>query len=410
MFDTDRWLEILDTIRMSKLRTAATALAVAWGIFMLVVLLGAGRGLQNGIEHNFQDDAANTLWFFAGRTSKAHAGYNKGRAIRFYNADYAALLEDVDEVEFSSGRFYLGGEFTVKYGREVSSYEVRSTHPGHQHIERSIITSGRFINDSDVSERRKVAVIGKPAVDRLFKRRDPIGKWIEIRGTPFRVVGVFRDDGWAAENQKIYIPITTAQSVYGGRERIHQMMITLGDASVEDSERIAYQAKKLFAARHQFAVDDERAMRVRNSLKSYQRVVALFSAINVFIWIVGIGTILAGIIGVSNIMLIAVRERTKEIGVRKALGATPGTIVRQIVLESLVITGASGYLGLVAGLGVLELIRRYVPPSDLFRNPEANLSVVVGATILLIISGVLAGYFPARLAARINPVEALRAE
>jgi putative ABC transport system permease protein len=410
MFDSDRWLEIFDTIRMSKLRTAATALAVAWGIFILVVLLGAGRGLQNGIEHNFQDDASNMLWVYSGKTSKPHAGYNKGRNVRFYNDDYVALLKDVEEVEYSSGRFYLGGEFTVKYGREVSSYDVRSTHPGHQFIERSIITAGRFINDADVRDRRKVAVIGRPVVDQLFKRREPLGEWIEIRGTPFRVVGVFRDDGWESENQKIYIPISTAQSVYGGGETIHQMMITLGDATVEDSERIAFQVRKLFAARHQFAVDDERAMRVRNSLKSYQRIVSLFSAINLFIWIVGIGTIVAGIIGVSNIMLISVRERTKEIGIRKALGATPATIVGQIVTESLVITSASGYLGLVAGLGVIEVVRRYVPPSDLFRNPEADLGVVVGATVVLIISGVLAGYFPARMAARINPVEALRAD
>ena len=410
MFDSDRWLEILETIRMSKMRTAATALAVAWGIFMLVVLLGAGRGLQNGVEHNFQDDAVNTLWIYDGVTSRAHAGYNKGRRIQFFNDDFKALLAEIEEVEHSTGRFYLGGEFTVKYGREVSSYEVRSTHPGHRFIEGSIVTDGRFINDADVREKRKVAVIGKPANERLFRGRNPIGKWIEVRGTPFRVVGVFRDDGWAGENQKIYIPISTAQSVYGGGDRVHQMMFTMGGASAEDSERIAYRVRRMLAARKEFAVDDQRAIRIRNSLKNYERVASLFSAINLFIWIVGIGTILAGIIGVSNIMLIAVRERTREIGVRKALGATPATIVKQIVLEALVITSVSGYIGLIAGLGVIELVREYVPPSDLFRNPDADLSVVVGATILLIVSGVLAGFFPARLAAKINPVEALRAE
>ncbi len=410
MFDADRWQEILDTLRMSKLRTAATALAVAWGIFMLVVLLGAGRGLQNGVEHNFQDDAVNMLWIYPGTTSKAFGGYTKDRAIKFDNDDYEAVLASIPEAEHSSGRFYLQGEFTVKYGREVSSFEVRACHPGHRFIEGSIITSGRFINDRDLAERRKVVVIGKPAVDILFKGRDPIGKWIDVNGTPYRVVGVFHDAGWEQENNALYIPVTTAQTAFGGGERLHQIMFTFGDASVDASRRIADQTLRLLSARHDFALDDDRAVRIRNAFESYERVASLFAAINVFIWIVGIGTILAGIVGVSNIMLIAVRERTKEIGIRKALGATPGTIVRQIVLEALLITSVSGYVGLMAGLATIEAVRAYLPPSDLFRNPEANLTVVVGATVLLVISGVLAGYFPARLAARINPVEALRAE
>jgi putative ABC transport system permease protein len=409
VIDTDRWREIFDTLRRSKLRTAATALAVAWGIFMLVVLLGAGRGLQNGVEHNFQDDAVNSLWLYSGQTSRAHAGYQKGRSIRFDNHDYDALLGDIERIEHSTGRFYLSGEFTVRHGREVAAFDVRACHPGHQHIERSIITSGRFINDIDLRERRKVVVVGPQAIDLLFKGRDPLGKWIEVSGIAYRVVGTFRDEGWESENSKLYIPITTAQTAHGGGERLDRIMFTIGDASVEESRRIADQTKRLMAARHRFALDDENAMRVRNSVESYERITSLFAAIRAFIWLVGIGTILAGIVGVSNIMLIAVRERTKEIGIRKALGATPAVIVRQIVLEALAITSVSGYLGLLAGLGVLEALRRYVPPNDLFRNPEANLGVVVGATMLLIVAGVLAGYFPARLAAGIKPVEALRA-
>jgi putative ABC transport system permease protein len=409
MIDTDRWVEILETLRMSKLRTAATALSVAWGIFMLVVLLGAGRGLQNGVEHNFQDDAVNSLWIHPGDTTKAHAGYQKGRSIRLDNHDFDALLADIEQAENPTGRFYLQGEFTVRHGHKVASFEVRACHPGHRYIEGSIITKGRFINDADIRERRKVVVIGPQAVKLLFQGRDPVGTWIDVNGIAYRVVGVFEDEGWEAENSKIYIPITTAQTAYGGGERIHQIMFTIGDAGVEESRRIAERARRLLAARHEFALDDENAVRVRNTVENYQRIVSLFYAISVFIWIVGVGTILAGIVGVSNIMLIAVRERTKEIGIRRALGATPGAIVRQVVSEALLITSVSGYLGLMVGLGVIEAVRRYIPPNDLFRNPEANLTVVVGATVLLIVSGALAGFFPARLAVRINPVEALRA-
>jgi putative ABC transport system permease protein len=408
--DGDRWREILDTLRMSKLRTAATALSVAWGIFMLVILLGAGTGVQNGIQHNFRDDAVNSIWLYSGRTSKAFAGYQPGRAIRFRNGDYNALLSSVEEIDHSTGRFYLSGEFTVKFRNEVSSFEVRACHPGHQYIEETIITAGRFINDADLRKQRKVAVIGPRVVDQLFGQRDPVGYWIEVSGTPYRVVGVFNDEGWESEKSKIYIPVTTAQTAYGGADRLHQIMFTIGDASAEDAERIAAQTRRMMASRHEFDIEDQSAVRVRNNVEGFQRMASLFFSIRLFIWIIGIGTILAGIIGVSNIMLISVRERTREIGIRKALGATPRIIVGQIVLESLVITSVSGYIGLLSGLGVIELVNLYVPANDYFRNPEANLMVVIGATILLIISGVLAGFFPARMAARINPVEALRAE
>lgn len=410
MFDSDQWREILETLRMSKLRTAATALSVAWGIFMLVILLGAGRGIENGVAHNFQDDAVNSIWVYQGVTSKPHAGYGVGRQVKFDNADYEALLSNIEEVEHATGRFYLSGEFTVRFGREVSSFEVRACHPGHRYIENTIITAGRFINDEDLEARRKVAVIGPQVIEQLFGHHDPMGKWIEVSGTPYRVVGTFNDDGWESEQSKIYIPITTAQTAYGGGTSIHQIMFTVGDASAEDAERIANETRDMLAARHNFSPTDKRAVRVRNNVESFAKISSLFASIRLFIWIVGIGTILAGIIGVSNVMLISVRERTKEIGIRKALGATPGTIVRQIVVESLVITASSGYVGLVGGLGALEMVNRYVPPNDYFRHPDANLAVVAGATVLLVISGLLAAYFPARLAARINPVEALRAE
>jgi putative ABC transport system permease protein len=415
VIDLDRWQEILETIRAGKLRTAATALSVAWGIFMLVILLGAGKGIQNGAEHSFRDDAVNSLWLYSGQTSIPHAGYGRHRQIRFTDDDYDALLATIPEIESISGRFYLSGEFTVKYGDTVSSFDVRACHPGHQFLENTAITHGRFLNDADLAERRKVAVIGPRVIELLFAssargRKDPIGEWIDIRGTPYRVVGTYHDTGGDRELSKIYVPITTARTAFGGGDRIHQLMFTVQATDSESSLRMADQTRRLLAARHDFSVDDDKALRIRNNLEMAEQMTNLFGRIRIFIWIVGVGTIVAGIVGVSNIMLIAVRERTREIGIRKALGATPSMIVRQIVLESLVITGVSGYVGLFAGLGALELFNLYVPPTDYLRNPEANLWVVAGATALLVVSGLLAGYFPARLAARVQPVEALRAE
>lgn len=407
----DRFHELYETLRTAKLRTAVTALSVAWGIFMLVVLLAAGAGIQNGAEHEFRDDATNSLWVYRGTTSIPFEGHKVGRFVKLTDEDYEAIQKNIDGVERITGRYYIQGQFTVSYKGKLSSFDVRACHPDHRFIENTEVIDGRFLNDIDLSERRKVAVIGPVAIERLFKGNDPLGEWINVNGTMYRVVGVFDDDGGEEEQSKIYIPITTAQMVYGGASQIHQIMFTIPeDADVEKSEAIAQETTRLLAGRHHFSPKDKRAVRVRNTVEEFQRIVALFERIRTFIWIVGIGTIVAGIVGVSNIMLISVRERTKEIGIRKALGATPWTIVSQILLESLVVTGTAGYLGLIAGLGLIELVRKHVPPSDFFRDPEVNLVVVGGATVLLVFSGLLAGYFPARIASKVNPIVALRAE
>jgi putative ABC transport system permease protein len=403
--------ELAETLRTAKLRTMVTALSVAWGIFMLVILLGAGSGIQNGAEHEFRDDATNSLWVYRGTTSIPFEGHEIGRPVRIDDDDYEAMKREIDGVERITGRYYIQGQFTVSYRGTVSSFDVRACHPDHRFIENTAIIDGRFIDPLDISERRKVAVIGPVAVQRLFKGKSPIGEWVDVNGTMYRVVGVFDDDGGEEEQSKIYIPISTAQMVYGGGRQIHQIMFTIGgDAGVAESEAVAEDTRKLLARRHHFAPHDKAAVRVRNNVQEFQRIVMLFTRIRVFIWIVGFGTIVAGIVGVSNIMLISVRERTREIGIRKAIGATPWAIVSQIMLESLVVTGTSGYAGLCAGVGLIELVRTHVPPSDYFRNPEVNLGVVAGATVLLVFAGLLAGYFPARLAAKVNPIVALRAE
>lgn len=410
MFDANTWQEVYQTIRKSKLRTSLTALSVAWGIFMLVILLGAGNGLQNGIEQDFRDDAINSLWIYRGSTSIPHRGLPVDRRIEFTNEDYESIRDQVEGVDLISSRFYVPGEYTVSYRNKVASFDVRSCHPDHRYIENTMMVSGRFLNRRDLAQRRKVAVIGTKVVEQLFGRTPPLGKSIKISGIQYTVVGVFEDEGGEAELRMIYVPISTAQLAHNGGNRVHQMMLTVGDLGVEGSARVAADLRRLLASRHKFSVKDKAAVRVRNNLESYQRVVDIFEWINTFIWIVGAGTIVAGIVGVSNIMLISVAERTREIGVRKALGATPGSIIALVLQEAILITGVSGYLGLVAGVGLLEAVSALMPENDYLRDPAVDLRVALLATALLIVSGAVAGLFPARRAARVSPVEALRAE
>lgn len=409
MFSLDRWQEIFDTLRRHKLRTLLTAFSVAWGIWMLVILLGAGKGLQNGVERNFRDDAINSLWLFPSKTSVPHEGHPVGREIRFTNDDYERIRQLVDGVEHITGRYNMRGNL-VSYGNKKSSFDVRSCHPGHQYLEKTQVIRGRFINDLDIAQRRKVAAIGVPIAEFLFGEEDPMGEWFRIAGVPYQVVGIFEDEGGEGEMRKIYVPISTAQLAYGAGDRIDRLMFTVGDADVAKSQEIERQVRELLAKQHHFSPDDKRALRIRNNVENFQEIQQIFAGIRIFVWIVGFGTIIAGIVGVSNIMLIAVKERTLEIGVRKAMGATPLSIVSMIVQESVFITAVAGYVGLVAGVVKLELINRFVPENEYVGKLEVDLGLAITATVLLVIAGALAGFFPAWRAAKVDPVVALRSE
>jgi putative ABC transport system permease protein len=410
VLDLDKWQEILDTIRKNKLRTFLTGFSVGWGIFMLIVLLGSGQGLHNGVEFQFRDDAINSIWVYGGQTSVPWQGLKPGRQVQFENADYDEVTTQVVGIEHSTARFYLFGEAVVTHGRESGTFDVRSVHPGHRYVENTIVTEGRYLNELDQSEARKVAVVGNLVAEALFKNASPVGRWIEINDIAFKVVGVFDDTGGEGERRKIYIPISTAQRTYAGRDRIHQLMVTTGDATVSASEGIAGEIRGRLARRHRFAPDDDRAVFLRNNNREFARFVELSRGIRLFVWVIGAGTILAGVVGVSNIMMIVVRDRTKEIGIRKALGATPWSIVSLVLHEAVVITGVAGYVGLVLGVLALELAAGQLPDEGFFRRPEVDLSVAIWATVLLVAAGALAGLFPARRAARIRPIEALRDE
>jgi putative ABC transport system permease protein len=410
IIDRDKWQEIFSTINKNKLRTFLTGFSVAWGIFMLIILLGSGRGLQNGVQHQFADDATNSLWVYQGLTTKPYKGTNAGRKIQFTNADYGRTKRLDKHIDHISGRFYVGSK-TISYRNNYGSYDIRAVNPGHKYIENTEITQGRFLNPLDMKQYSKVIVIGDVVRKDLFKNGvNPLGKYIKIGNIPFKVIGVFTDAGGNGEMRKVYLPVTTAQRVFNGGNRLDQIMFTVGNASLAQTKVIEKELRDKFAKVHHFDPTDRRAIRISNNLDQYQKVMSLFLGIRIFIWIIGIGTIIAGIVGVSNIMMIVVKERTKEIGIRKALGATPGSIVGLILLESVVITSLAGYLGLMAGVGLLELVSKYMPPSDFFRNPEANLSIALMAMALLVIAGAIAGFIPAKKASSIKPIEALRDE
>ncbi|MDX1942450.1 MAG: ABC transporter permease [Saprospiraceae bacterium] len=408
MFDIDKWQEIFNSIRRHKLRTALTALGVFWGIFMLTLLLGAGKGLQNGVEYQFRDDATNSIYIRRGVTSMPYNGLSKGRPIQFYNEDFDYLADNFKDIDHLTARFYLTGDQTVAYGAKKLSFPVRAVHPDHKYLENTIVVEGRYVNPIDLREFRKVAVLGKTAKEGIFGEDEAIGKEINIGGLIYKVVGIYEDTGGENEMRVIYIPVTTAQKIYSGTKELHQLMFTAGDLSVPEMKKIEERIRQDFAVRHQFDPKDEKALNMFNLAEEFEQFQNLFGAIRIFVWFVGIGTLFAGIIGVSNIMLIVVKDRTKEIGIRKALGATPYSIVSMIIQEAVFITAVAGYLGLMAGIGLMALLGSM--EVDYFRNPQVHLGVAITATIVLVIAGALAGLMPAMQAAKINPVIAMKSD
>ncbi|MDQ7917017.1 ABC transporter permease [Mesonia sp. MT50] len=414
MFNLERWEEIFETISKNKLRTFLTGLSVLSGIFILVILLGVSQGMQNGISTQFQGDAANIIYVWTGVTSVEYKGMNPGREIQLRNKDYDQIVRaHENELEYKSSIYSTWGQM-ITYKKEAGSYRLEGIYPDYQFLENQSMIKGRHINVLDVDHSTKSVVIGKKVYDDLFKEEEALGKYVKVSGVNFKVVGVFSDPGGEREESRVFVPITTAQKVFGGGNKVNSLSFSLPmeddfdkatAASVQFSENLKDKLKKA----HDVAPEDESAISVNNSLENAKRFYELMSMIKMFFWFVGIATILAGVIGVSNIMLIIVKERTKEIGIRKALGAQPLSIVTMILHESIFVTAIAGFLGLFLGLLLLEFIGPMVE-TEFITNPSVDFNIAITTVVILIVAGAFAGFFPAWRAARIKPIIALRDE
>lgn len=423
MFDADTWQEIFNAIRTNRLRTLLTASGVFWGIYILIIMLGFGNGLQNGVLNNMTGYASNGYYVWGSRTSVPYQGLKPGRRIKLNNSDTEALREGVDEIAYLLPRVRLGSYRTrndIGFGTRVSEGEVMGDLPELKHILPMDIETGRFINRFDIEQKRKVIVIGEKIYADLFPDgRDPVGATVTLRQIGFTVIGIFKPVRYADDEERLsstaFIPFTTHQKIFNLNNRVtyYGLVPKPGVASKVMGDK----ALQLLAARHRVSPDDSRAFGSWNSEKEFLRLKNLFSGINYLIWTVGLATLFAGLLGVSNIMLIVIKERTREFGIRKALGATPRSIIYLITQETLMLTSIAGYLGLSAGILTLQLIDYLIKTmadgnsaSSMFDTPTIEPEIALAAIALLILSGLIAAIIPARQAVRINPVEALRAE
>lgn len=416
-FDRDNWQEIIATIKKNKLRTALTMLGVGWGIFMLVIMLGCGNGLRNGVLRGFSGLGKNSMFLWSQSTTKPYKGLKAGRNFMYNNADVATLRQ-IPELERVCPRLILRGfreSNTVVRGLKTGSFEVLGDVPEVFGVVKFGLSAGRFLNQKDMMDRRKVCTIGARVREVLFKKdENPIGQYIRISGVYFMVVGVTRPVMSGQEGQEqaqvINLPFSTFQKTFNAVDKVHVFCLKVyDDIPAADAEAKVVDALK---KNHKIAPDDKVAIGHWNSGIEFDKLQGLFLGIEVLIWIVGIGTLLAGVIGISNIMLIVVKERTKEIGVKRALGATPSNVVSQILLEAIFLTSVAGYAGLVAGIYLLEGLNALVGDNEgsMFTNPTVNIGIALKALSVIIIGGLIAGFIPARHAVSVHPVEALRTE
>ncbi|MDF2448586.1 MAG: Macrolide export permease protein MacB [Bacteroidota bacterium] len=416
VFERDNWQEIFATIRKNKLRTFLTMLGVFWGIFMLVIMLGSGNGLRNGILKEFAGTATNSFFVWAQQTTKAYKGMKPNRSFNYTLAD-AEALKQISELEVVSPLNQLGGHdgaSNVMRGLKTAACEIQANYPNIAGISDIRIGKGRFINDLDLKEKRKVCVVGPRVVEMLFqKNEEVIGQYIRVNGVYFRIVGVTSPTAGGREGreqaQRINIPFSTFQNAFNYGDVVGWFAIkSRAEVPAEKSEE---KVIALLKERHKIAPNDTKAIGHWNMAVEFNKLSGLFNGIEILVWIVGIGTLMAGVIGISNIMLIVVKERTKEIGVKRALGAVPAQIIGQIVLEAIFLTSISGYFGLVIGIGLLEGLNAAIGDSgEMFTNPTVDLNVALQALGILILSGAFAGLIPASKAVAIKPVEALRTE
>ncbi len=418
LFDRDRWREITQTITENWFWSVVTGFGVFWGILLIIILMGAGNGLQKGISKTFDMGVTNSVYLWGGRTSKPYKGMSANRSIQLNNEDVRTIINKVDEIDVIAPRNQLGGygsNNNVIRGLQTGSFTVYGDYPNHTKIKPVDFLSGRMINELDIRDRRKVAVIGDRVLATLFSpEENPIGEMIQINGINFTVVGVFSPKGMGGDAQEdsesIKIPFSTFQQAFNYGERVGWLAFTAQD-DVSSAE-VEKEVRKLIMERHKIHPEDRRALGGYNAEKEFRKMQSLFSGISLLCLFIGLMSLIAGCVGVSNIMLILVKERTREIGVRRALGATPFQILSQLVMESIVLTMLAGTLGFIMGIWLLEYMGAAMAgdPSAMVQNPEVEIGVIIQAFIILVVSGALAGLIPAIQALKVKPVDALRYE
>ena len=409
MFDIDRWQEIFSSIRSNVLRTVLSGFTVALGLYIFIVLFGIGKGLQNAFQEGFTRDAQNLISIFTGKTTIAYEGLQADRQVTLNNSDYNAIVDaHPEKVQYSTPRYSTN--LNVKYGKESGFYQISGANDEEVKIENRQLLNGRFISPKDIDEKQNVAVIGRMVQRDLIKNGDPVGKELEINGSVFKVIGVFSDDGGDWDERMISIPISTLQQMKKGSDTVSTVYIAY-DEKLNPEQALAYsdQLKKELKARKKVSPDDENAVVVRNRAEGLKDSFQFLFVITMIVGFIGLGTLLAGIIGISNIMVYIVKERTQEIGVRKAIGAKPRSIVTLIIQESIVITVISGLIGVALGVLTLKLIGNSLE-EYFIKDPSVGWLLITAAFISLVMSGLIAGFVPAYRASKIKPIEALRAE
>jgi putative ABC transport system permease protein len=410
MFDLDRWREIFQSINKNRLRSVMSGFTVAFAILLFTLLFGIVSGLSNSFTSAFSDDAQNSMRVRVWKTSKPYKGLQTGRSVQLRNDEYNFVKKEYEnKIQYQSARIYKN--FTLKYKNEANNYNVRAVNPDHQFLEKTIIDQGRFVNERDLKEKSKVIVIGRLIKEDLFGEKRALGKRLNVNGSSYLVIGIFSDDGGDNEERIAYIPVTTAQSIYGNNDYISQIVLGY-NPNLSLNEAIAFGNKMERDLRNKMNIhpDDQSALSVRNMAEANKGVGMFMGALYAIVILVGSGTLVAGIIGISNIMIFVIKERTKEFGIRKALGATPASIVGMVVQESVLITTIAGYLGLSLGTYLLSLIGNSLEEDYFIKDPSVSPEIVIGATVVLILSGLIAGYVPAKRAANIKPIVALRAD
>ncbi|PQJ78293.1 ABC transporter permease [Polaribacter porphyrae] len=410
MFDLDRWREIFQSINKNRLRSVMSGFTVAFAILLFTLLFGIVSGLSNSFKGAFADDAQNSMRVRVWKTTKPFKGLQTGRRIQLKNDEYNYVKEEyANKIQYQSARIYKN--FTLKYKNKADNYNIRAVNPAHQFLEKTIIDEGRFLNERDLKEKSKVIVIGRLVKEDLFGERPALGKRLNVNGSSYQIIGIFSDDGGDNEERIAYIPVTTAQMIYGNNDYISQIVLGYNpnlslDAAIAFGNRMERDLRK----KMNIHPDDQSALSVRNMAEANKGVGQFMGILYAIVILVGSGTLVAGIIGISNIMIFVIKERTKEFGIRKALGAKPSSIVGMVVQESVLITTLAGYLGLSLGTYLLSLIGNSLEEDYFIKDPSVSTGIVVGATIVLILSGLIAGYLPAKRAANIKPIVALRAD